>query len=41
MRTPHAVQWLSDNGLQHTTTATVLYAHRVGPGTDHHAGVQS
>jgi transposase InsO family protein len=27
---PDAIQWLSDNGLQYTATATVLYAHELG-----------
>jgi len=27
---PHAVQWLSDNGLQCTATASVCYAHELG-----------
>ena len=29
---PHAIQWLSDNGPQYTATASVLYAHELGPG---------
>src|SRR5206468_9841952 len=28
---PHAIQWLSDNGPKYTATATVLYAHELGP----------
>lgn len=28
--TPHAIQWLSDNGPQYTATASVLYAHELG-----------
>ncbi len=27
---PHAIQWLSDNGPQHTATASVLSAHELG-----------
>jgi transposase InsO family protein len=30
LQTPHAVQWLSDNGPQYTATASVLYAHELG-----------
>ncbi len=30
LKTPHAIQWLSDNGPQYTATATVLYAHELG-----------
>jgi putative transposase len=30
LTTPHAIQWLSDNGPQYTATATVLYAHELG-----------
>jgi putative transposase len=30
LKTPHAVQWLSDNGPQYTATATVLYGHELG-----------
>jgi hypothetical protein len=29
-QSPHAIQWLSDNGPQYTATATVLYAHELG-----------
>jgi len=30
LKTPHAIQWLSDNGPQYTATASVLYAHELG-----------
>jgi putative transposase len=30
LKTPHAIQWLSDNGPRYTATATVLYAHELG-----------
>ena len=30
LRTPHPVQWLSDNGPQYTATASVFYAHELG-----------
>ncbi len=31
LQAPHAIQWLSDNGPPYTATATVLYAHALGP----------
>jgi len=30
LKTPHAIQWLSDNAPQYTATASVLYAHELG-----------
>jgi len=30
LKTPHPVQWLSDNGPQYTATASVFYAHELG-----------
>jgi putative transposase len=30
LSSPHAIQWLSDNGPRYTATATVLYAHALG-----------
>ena len=30
LRTPHAIQWLSDNGPQYTATESVFYAHELG-----------
>jgi len=30
LKTPHPIQWLSDNGPQYTATATVLYARDLG-----------
>ena len=30
LKTPHPIQWLSDNGPQYTATATVLYARELG-----------
>jgi putative transposase len=30
LKSPHAIQWLSDNGPQYTATATVLYGHELG-----------
>lgn len=30
LKTPHPVQWLSDNGPQYTSTASVFYAHELG-----------
>jgi len=31
LKAAHAIQWLSDNGPQYTATASVLYAHELGP----------
>ncbi len=30
LKTPHPIQWLSDNGPQYTATASVFYAHELG-----------
>lgn len=30
LRTPHAIQWLSDNGPQYTATESVFYAQQLG-----------